>query len=343
LTYFPSSHFRSAQYEIERHAHELAKITALNHPHINGLVGTIQTNNEWWMISQWCDGGTLFDLWQRNLVPTISGNLIREILHQLDGLADATRVLHKNEIRLGNLQPGKILSLKKQNNNEIGELRFDCVSYSIRKHHQVTTMRYATRTGSLTTIYDAPGIRKMEPRTRYSDIWSMGCIILEFMIWILYGPAKLEKFREEFKYRPYDFTADERVAFQSDNVKIWIERISQDPRCKEGTALGDLLKLVNTKLLVAAIPPREEVSVVRAPDLEVASSQDQFTFSISVSDPSVPDPSPPSTAATETQYRADAEELHKELHRIAQKADSDSNYLFTSTVPETPNAPEPAA
>jgi len=171
----------------------------------------------------------------------------------------------------------------------------------------------------------------------------MGCIILEFMIWILYGPAKLEKFREEFKYRPYDFTADERVAFQSDNVKIWIERISQDPRCKEGTALGDLLKLVNTKLLVAAIPPREEVSVVRAPDLEVASSQDQFTFSISVSDPSVPDPSPPSTAATETQYRADAEELHKELHRIAQKADSDSNYLFTSTVPETPNAPEPAA
>jgi len=58
-------------------------------------------------------------------------------------------------------------------------------------------------------------------------------------------------------------------------VQRWIEHMqANDPECKKGTAIGDLLDVVITKLLVVDLPPHvlsAEKGVVRSPVTQLAS------------------------------------------------------------------------
>ena len=49
--------------------------------------------------------------------------------------------------------------------------------------------------------YEAPeAIGELNgPRSRLYDVWSMGCITLEFIIWLLYGNDELNNFYGQLK------------------------------------------------------------------------------------------------------------------------------------------------
>ena len=92
----------------------------------------------------------------------------------------------------------------------------------------------------------------------------MGCIILEFAIWLLYGWKGLQAFYDQ---RNYIDTSTETLYFIADKQKRtaevsycatnWIDHILQmDPECNSpsGSAIGDLIKLVRDRLLVIALP-----------------------------------------------------------------------------------------
>jgi serine/threonine protein kinase len=102
------------------------------------------------------------------------------------------------------------------------------------------------------------------PMSRLYDIWSMGCIIFESLIWLLHGleclnsfyNAKFQLHRARAPYCSVDSEGTERLI---EEVLRWYkETFAQDPECNTpaGTALGDLLDLVKTKLLVIARPDR---------------------------------------------------------------------------------------
>jgi hypothetical protein len=99
-----------------------------------------------------------------------------------------------------------------------------------------------------------------EPRSRLYDIWSMGCILLEFIIWLLYGYNELKRFNQEiqdtqFQDSPYFTVLTERgdgkkTAVVHSEVRKWITYISKDPKCSGDPIVKALLKLVDEKMLV---------------------------------------------------------------------------------------------
>lgn len=101
----------------------------------------------------------------------------------------------------------------------------------------------------------------------------MGCVTLEFMIWLLYGYGEVKSFKRTLSgpfSEPsgfYDLMADHIVPGSSlaaqihHTVQARFEEISQHPECTEHTALGHLLEVVRTKLLVVKLPSPDRLTV----------------------------------------------------------------------------------
>jgi hypothetical protein len=88
----------------------------------------------------------------------------------------------------------------------------------------------------------------------------MGCITLKFLIWLLYGTDVLNAFNQTFENSPfYQWKTEngERVTQVHDIATQWMDHIALDPVCQVGTtALGDILEIVRTGLLVVRLPQR---------------------------------------------------------------------------------------
>jgi len=210
--------------------------------------------------------------------------------------------------RHGDLKPDNIL---KFGSTWLGTLKIADLGLA-KRHEKDTMLRIAPTDTRYTTLhYEAPeAITSSEPRSRRYDIWSMGCIILESIIWLLYGYDVLNTFYQEDK-RIKDpstetlyFTASrsQRTAEVSYIASSWMEHIlKEDPECNKptGTALGDLLKLVQSKLLV--VPLDDSLG----------------------------------------QCRTDASTLYQNLGSIWAKARDQSSYLFTGTSRADLPSPKP--
>ncbi|KAM6516501.1 hypothetical protein FALCPG4_014684 [Fusarium falciforme] len=97
----------------------------------------------------------------------------------------------------------------------------------------------------------------------------MGCIILEFIIWMMNGIERVKDFQAELNGRLHDsayweearskeLSVDRKEAEVAALVKKEMDKISQDTRCGKSpdkTALCGLLELVRTRLLVVPLPP----------------------------------------------------------------------------------------
>lgn len=108
--------------------------------------------------------------------------------------------------------------------------------------------------------------------SRLYDSWSMGTVIFNMVVWMLYGHQELHNFtnttaRLERQGSPY-WTRHGRSAEVSEMANIWMSHIlREDVECNRqlGTAMGDLMKLVKDELLVVRLPPlnaRNNVSAV---------------------------------------------------------------------------------
>lgn len=149
---------------------------------------------------------------------------------------------------------------------------------------------------------------KAWPR-RY-DTWSYGCITLEFIVWLLEGSKGLRDFHKRIvnsSTREGSFFETERKNGQfspsvNSAVLATMQSLSQRPECQaRETALGDLLGIVRTKLLVVALDP------------------------ISPVEPKVSD----NGADTKAQVRADSSTLKRDLAGIIKRAEKQDYWLKT--------------
>jgi len=166
-------------------------------------------------------------------------------------------------LRHGDLKPENILRFiedETDNDSELCTLKIS--DMGLAKRHILATKE---RHGATTTIYasrqyESPERDNAEPLSRLYDVWSMGCIILDYIIWILYGNDELERFNKEIQNGsqipryfeiPEGEDAHKVKARISPGVERWMEFIlTRDPECEKESAIRDLLDLVKTKLLV---------------------------------------------------------------------------------------------
>ncbi|ETI20037.1 hypothetical protein G647_09052 [Cladophialophora carrionii CBS 160.54] len=164
--------------------------------------------------------------------------------------------------RHGDLKPDNILRFNRHG-SWLGTLQVADLGLA-KQHRRDTIQRRQATTQKYGTIqYEPPEVvtDRYGPRSRLYDMWAMGCIILETIIWLLYGLDALNKF------------LNTKISTQSENTLYYTIRggraevsglvtslmkdiLENDPECNasSGSALGDLIRLVADKLLLVDLP-----------------------------------------------------------------------------------------
>ncbi|KAK7428848.1 hypothetical protein QQZ08_004618 [Neonectria magnoliae] len=281
------------------------------HRHLIRAIATCQMHNKYYILFPWAEGGDLNHFWE-NGKGEGDASLVLWSLKQMEGLADALRLMHKINHRHGDLKPANILHFPKGNPfyRRQAEVQGTLViaDYGVSKRHQKATQARleGTSTRATTRSYEAPEAdgSQVDPRSRRYDMWSVGCIFLEFVVWLLYGHGAVKGFESQriakgqsngghasFYAREDD---EELVKVKlNEAVEGAVTAILKDPKCSGSTAMGDFVRLITEHLLL--IDPNQ---------------------------------------------RDTAKQLQDKLREIVVRAESESSYLFreTSSQPDTPEA-----
>lgn len=246
----------------------LDEISGLSHPNLIQRIAAISRGRQRYLMFLWAEGGNLRDFWTRYPKPEVKADLVRAIIEQLRGMAHALQKLHEYRgqyhYRHGDIKPENILNFPDPKKSRIGTFKISDLG-SAKHHNVVTQLRERTRGKTFATIvYQPPEsvTNKLSASSRLYDIWSMGCVTLEFVVWLLYGYEELKQFKLSIKGEleessPF-FIVKDSAAEIHPAVQSTLDRLSRDPECSSKTALGDLLDIVKTRLLVVALPERTE-------------------------------------------------------------------------------------
>jgi serine/threonine protein kinase len=315
----------------------------------------------------WADGDNLREFWESVPQQHPNETLIVETLWQLRGIADAIYELHnfkgedtksqvtldspalavprvsdpKNEvsdyndttesIRHGDLKPDNLLRFLDRKST-LGTLKL--ADMGLAKRHVVATIlrEKPTSTRYGTIRYEAPeAVTNVGGgRSRLYDIWSMGCITFEFIIWNLYGNAALNAFHTQLnadslqgcQYFKLQANSMPRQAEVHPVVRQWIYYLrNNDPECAGGqeSAIADLLHIVHTQLLVVPLPPDRQSSLHGGRPLAM-----------------------PALGESRASYRATASEFRDSLDNILKKVDK-PGYLVSGKSRHNFRLPQPKA
>ncbi|KAM0206768.1 hypothetical protein ACHAQI_007993 [Fusarium lateritium] len=224
-------------------------------------------NHTGWLMFPWAQEGNLKELWDREenrygavLPDPPRTDLMLWTLEQMRGLCEALVQLHldrlipgdssgrKTHCRHGDLKPENILVFREHNTNilkiaDIGLGKFHIKSTDSRKKGNEYTKTITGTTRYMPPEFD-PRITKLISRRH--DVWSLGCLFMEFTIWAAWGLNGLNQFVQldiqEFWQGNHE---SERVVH--DDIKKWIKDLSSV--LTRGTALGDLVRLIDSDML----------------------------------------------------------------------------------------------
>lgn len=266
----------------EREVQALQKICRLRLPNVVEIAAMITIGKQPHFIFPWADGGSLLNLWKtRNSHhdrSEISRRLIPDIVSQLVGLAEALKSLHNlqhgnaSSYRHGDLKPENILIFDSKNDSFPGVWKMADLGLA-RYHEAATGLRkdVTSNSGAGTISFQPPESFRPNaaPTSRLYDIWSMGCIILQLVTWLLYGASEINELTLKTKS---SFVRNESAYWNSSSwsdkgghvgirvhtsVKEHITRMKRDVRGLK--ALQDLLSIIEDKLLVVELPKRPSV------------------------------------------------------------------------------------
>ncbi|KAL1798760.1 hypothetical protein ACET3X_002797 [Alternaria dauci] len=258
--------------DVRREVDALEMMNSLEKDHIVRFLTSFQRGTpddlEYFLLFEWAHGGNLDDFWNQQPGLARTAKLMEWLIEQFYGLAKALTAAHDAVCRHGDLKPANILWFRDVTGSygtlkigDWGEAKIHKEVTSLR--HVYTTAGYGTRRYEPPeTELHRPGLGKVPAkRSRLYDLWGFGCIILECIIWYLYDTEGLKKFNNSnlgtygTGYFFYERNHVTGIAKVHGVVEHWIEQMSKDALCRsEETALGDLLQIVRTGLLVVDLP-----------------------------------------------------------------------------------------
>ncbi|KAM0351673.1 hypothetical protein ACHAPU_002683 [Fusarium lateritium] len=293
----------------EKEVAALWKMRDLGEKHIVNFITAFRLgHDEHYLILECADGGNLRDLWKTFRQP-LTTDLVKDVCGQLLGLAQALHKVHSpngkgsNEhFRHGDLKPENILWFKSTSDSaKIGTLKIGDWGLA-KQHHDITQLRTVqTSTSFGTRRYEPPEEVSVpdnnlivknntgkiaRKRSRLYDLWAMGCIWLESLIWLMYGIKGLSQFNHSFYQRKSDnpsfYELDgNNVAKVHHVVLKWVEHMARDPVCEVGqTALGDLLEFIRDRLLVVKLPQNlgSDIDMSSTPRAQRPSSSNNYAI-----------------------------------------------------------------
>jgi serine/threonine protein kinase len=229
----------------------LSVIQKINHPHLIKPIASYQYDNQenGCFLFPWAEHGNLKEFWKTEKVrPLKNPEMMGWMLKQMRGLCHALSILHDANRRHGDIKPENILLFEEGDYK--GTLRIADVG--LAKFHPEATerrilLKEITKTMTGTTRYLSPEFVHKDQIPRVFDVWALGCVFTEFLIWTLHGYDRLFDFRKASCAHFWDEVNGTFVIHAE--VRTWISNIKQVLRGSE-TALESLLGLVELHMLV---------------------------------------------------------------------------------------------
>lgn len=333
----------------------------LGHKHIIKYLGSIKRGYSFYLMFPWAKGGNLQQYWRASPRRTQALSIV-EALEQLLGVAGPLQLLHdpdsaisgdadshqrNRSIRHGDIKPDNLLWFCETDASGNTKMVLKIADMGLAKQHWEHThnREFQTRTMYSTPRYEPPDAWVQDgARSRLYDVWSLGCVMFEWLIWLLWGNVGLLRFREDleqsngrnmqfFSTLPSD--AGKNIVELHSTVRTWMDYIrTHHPQCVEGSpsALRDLLDIIERRLLVVRLPP--------------ATANTHRLGEQLFGRPSFPFPNPHADGTSTLNVRATAEQLCFQLKEILRKASSTASYpsyLLRAQHGETVDMPPRAA
>ncbi|KAK1454862.1 protein kinase domain-containing protein [Colletotrichum melonis] len=237
-----------------------------NTKHIAQSLATFAQGDKSYILSLWAKGGDLDSFWQTHKGEPRTSKLALWSLDQMLGLAKALYALHAElgdavNCRHGDLKPGNILHFTiAKEQGDLGILKI--TDFGISRIHQEATfdrLNKPTITGATSPSYEAPEtVTSQNARSRKYDIWSIGCIFLEFVIWLVQDWDAVQSFWNARKSTSANaggatpshfYKIDNDYAVVHPEVFKIIENLGRIPQSAPNTALGKLLRIIKQDLI----------------------------------------------------------------------------------------------
>ncbi|EWZ85597.1 serine/threonine protein kinase [Fusarium oxysporum f. sp. lycopersici MN25] len=228
----------------------------LDHNHLIQAIAFYRKGPNNCLVFPWARGGDLANFWRTD-ASNLDEDLVEWALAQIEGICHGIMSLHDESMRHGYLKPEKILHFPQKSGGH-GLLKV-AGPRIVNLHAKYTRdQALATRKDFDYWLYLPPEVDYDRMVSLKADVWSLGCIFLEFVIWLVYGQGHLSKFHQHLKVDP------EMDRFWSDSlsgpkkhpaVQYWIhQKLEKD--LKVHTALWDLVELIDERLLVTSSDER---------------------------------------------------------------------------------------
>ncbi|KAF1833332.1 kinase-like protein [Decorospora gaudefroyi] len=258
--------------EVDREALALKRFVDKDHDHLIRLLATFSHKDQFHLIFP-CADGNLHDFWK--LHPNLTDlqrkpELGKWLVGQLHGLACAVRSIHRAPVddatssgldkairdkehgRHGDLKPENILWFRESANQSgqspMGVLKITDFGFAdFHRTHSVNIISFSA-VGGMTPTYRAPeyDIAPNAPKqglvSPAYDIWSFGCVILEFITWYLLGWDGVDAFSTNRKHDSSAILAEDnffnseqngRIAKSKRSVAEHINTLKEHPDCKD--------------------------------------------------------------------------------------------------------------
>ncbi|KAI8626141.1 kinase-like protein [Xylariaceae sp. FL1651] len=195
--------------EFNQEVNALNRVRKLNHPHLLRLLATYSQAGSYYLIFQWADSD-LRAFWEQNPGPLPVPTSSRWMLDQCLGIAKGLRLIHSGRCTSGNEQStltGRHGDIKAANILLFAQTSASHASlggilaisdFGLTKFHQQASCHRMYSNGvPATRTYRAPEGDLKKPISHLWDHWPLGCLYLEFIIWLLQGWDALEEFVKE--------------------------------------------------------------------------------------------------------------------------------------------------
>jgi serine/threonine protein kinase len=203
---------------LEYEALAMKRFVDKDHDHLIRLLATYTHGGYFHMILP-CADGNLKNFWQAHvnpLFPARDSQMALSVAKQCFGLARALESIHTSPVdasnhqkldtvfrvkehgRHGDLKPENILWFQLTEDNEarspLGILKIS--DFGFADFHRTHSVNVIGRNaiGGITQTYRAPEYEVSNMISPAYDIWSFGCVLLQFAVWYVYGWEGIEKF-----------------------------------------------------------------------------------------------------------------------------------------------------
>ncbi|CZR44466.1 uncharacterized protein FPRO_14219 [Fusarium proliferatum ET1] len=253
----------------------------LDHDHLVKAILACTRGKQAFFFFPWANGGDLYNFLKTNSTEGMAA--IIWMLDQMVGLSSALSLLADKGYRHGDLKPANILLFPERSGSyrlmitDVGLSKLHILATSKRLNGttaKATTRRYSPPEFDLLFDDDGEPVEDSDDikLSRKFDIWSLGCVFIELLLWAQLGRQKYKEFDRSMK-RDRRFWDSAREDLDT-RVKVRIQDLEdsiKDTPCDE--AVQRILTLVLEKMLLVNSDERGSASDIHK---ELKSIRDSY-------------------------------------------------------------------